>query len=66
MNNINVFLDMIAESLFGITRTAAFEQQICVDCKGPAKEFTDEKSAKEYTHSALCQSCQDKIFEGDE
>jgi hypothetical protein len=31
-------------------------------CGGPATEFTDEISRKEYTISGLCQRCQDSIF----
>lgn len=31
-------------------------------CGGPATDFTDELSAREYRISGLCQSCQDGIF----
>ena len=31
-------------------------------CGGPAAEFRDELSAKEYRISGLCQQCQDSVF----
>lgn len=32
-------------------------------CGGPALQFRDDLSRKEYKISAFCQSCQDKVFE---
>jgi hypothetical protein len=47
-------------------RTTAIEADVCVSkpigCGGPATEFRDEVSAKEYLISGLCQDCQDKVF----
>jgi len=34
----------------------------CASCLGPAKEFRDFLSQKEYTISLLCQHCQDLVF----
>ena len=34
----------------------------CVSCKGPATEFKNELSRREYRLSCLCQACQDKVF----
>lgn len=48
-------------------RIRAIEADRCIDapygCGGPATEFTDELSKKEYTISGLCQECQDAIFD---
>jgi hypothetical protein len=33
-----------------------------IGCGGPATEFRDHLSAKEYRISGLCQKCQDAIF----
>jgi len=56
------FLDSVSLDVYGITRTEAIESNICVDCHGPATEFVDQLSRKEYSISGLCQECQDKIF----
>lgn len=55
-------LDRISESLNGRKRTESIQADICVDCGGSAKEFRDGLSAKEYTISGLCQTCQDAVF----
>lgn len=60
--DIQNFLDTISLQHYGISRTAAKEQGICVSCKNEAKEFTDKKSWQEYRISALCQNCQDLVF----
>ena len=57
------------ESSYG--RTTAIIGDTCIPppigCGGPAIEFTNPVSYKEYTISGLCQKCQDKIFgQGDE
>jgi len=43
-------------------RTTAITSNRCASCKGDASTFRNEKSAKEYTISGLCQSCQDSVF----
>ncbi len=58
------FLDNVALNHFGVTRTAAISQDICVMCKKPATEFADALSQKEYTISGLCQVCQNDVFGG--
>jgi hypothetical protein len=35
---------------------------ICCQCGGPAEEFKDELSMKEYRTSKWCQVCQDKFW----
>jgi len=57
-------LEDMLEKLTG--RTTAITSNICVKppygCAGPATEFRDELSRREYTISGLCQKCQDSIF----
>lgn len=47
-------------------RTSAITADKCIKpplgCGGPATEFRDAISKKEYTISGLCQKCQDSIF----
>tara|TARA_B100001964_G_C14125849_1_gene550512 strand:- start:906 stop:1118 length:213 start_codon:yes stop_codon:yes gene_type:complete len=53
---------------FGFYRGIHIAADECVPqpigCGGPALEFKDEVSKKEYTISGLCQKCQDKVFGG--
>lgn len=53
-------MEALLEGLF--RRTSSIEANICSFCKGPANEFRDELSRKEFTISALCQNCQDSAF----
>lgn len=43
-------------------RQEIMAQKRCVMCGGPATEFKDALSKKEYGISGLCQKCQDDIF----
>jgi len=51
-------------------RSEAIYSDRCIDkpigCGGPAIEFRDVLSRKEYRISGLCQKCQDKFFGEDE
>ena len=57
-------------NMFGFVRGIHIAVDECVPapfgCSGPAVEFKDELSRKEYSISGLCQSCQNKVFGGDE
>ncbi len=44
------------------TRREAIDSDMCVSCKGPAAEFDNELSRKEFTISGFCQKCQDVVF----
>ena len=57
---IEEYLDKIAPNPKG--RRGSILADECVLCGGPAKEFREEFSRKEYTISGLCQACQDSIF----
>lgn len=56
------FLDGIAKDVHGRTRTGSIEADSCVTCGGPADEFKDLESRREYTISGMCQECQNQIF----
>ena len=49
-------------------RTTAIRANICIrppiGCGGPATEFDDPLSIKEYSISGLCQKCQNEVFGG--
>jgi len=59
-------LDGLSTKLFGMSRLDALHNNVCVICKGPASEFHDDLSRKEYSISAMCQACQDDTFKGAE
>jgi hypothetical protein len=59
---MEAMLDQIAADFFGGTRTEAFKKGICVICGGDATMFRDPVSAREYQISAMCQGCQDDVF----
>ena len=50
------------EKLFGKSRIATIKEDRCMCCNGPAEDFRDALSAKEYSISGLCQKCQDSIW----
>lgn len=50
------------EKIFGKNRVATIEGNHCMCCNGPAEDFRDALSAKEYSISGLCQKCQDSIW----
>ena len=54
----------LSRKLFGTNSTDAVKQDVCVDCKSKATEFTSELAKAEYSISGLCQKCQDVVFEG--
>lgn len=57
-------LDKISEDNYGRSYSRSLNENICVMCGEAATEFKDELSRKEYSISAMCQSCQDKVFGG--
>lgn len=58
------------DAMFGVNRPEAHAAAKCLTapmgCGGPATEFDDQLSRKEYGISGFCQACQDKIFGGDD
>lgn len=57
-------MEKFLEHAFG--RATAIAADVClpkpIGCGGPATEFSDELSRREYTISGLCQKCQDSVF----
>jgi hypothetical protein len=60
---MNELLDKLSFSIFGRHRSKCLREQTCVMCGGEAKVFEDGVSENEYMRSALCQQCQDDVFE---
>ena len=61
------FQDNLAKQLFGVERSEAIRQSICVDCKQPAHQRCYSPAGlKEYRISGLCEVCFDKLFSFDE
>ena len=58
------FADSLAENISGQTLTKSQSKVVCAFCLQPAVNFKDALSAKEYTISGLCQTCQDEVFGG--
>ena len=56
-------IDRLLQTLAGIPRRQAIHEGFCMMCRGPATEFKDELSIKEFTISGLCQKCQDSVFD---
>jgi len=55
-------IEEMLSNLTGVSRVGAVAEASCVMCKGEARIFRDDLSRKEYTISAMCQSCQDKVY----
>jgi hypothetical protein len=57
-------MEKALKGIFGIDRIQDIEANRCTWCHGPAKDFRDALSEKEYTISGFCQKCQDETFGG--
>ncbi len=64
----NPEMEKMLEKVTG--RTTAIKGGRCVGapfgCGGPATDFNDELSRREYAISGLCQGCQDGVFNGND
>ena len=58
----NPVIESLLTELTGVSRVGAVHEASCVTCGGEARIFRDDLSRKEYTISAMCQDCQDKVF----
>lgn len=58
--------EAMALNLYGRSRNIALAAGQCVKCGQYNLKFRDSISLKEYGISALCQTCQDEIFGGEE
>jgi hypothetical protein len=59
-------IENVLHSTFGFDRRSSIKGNTCVPkpigCGGPAVEFKDDCSRREYRISGLCQKCQDSFF----
>tara|TARA_R110001583_G_scaffold177191_1_gene332208 strand:- start:279 stop:494 length:216 start_codon:yes stop_codon:yes gene_type:complete len=62
----NPQIESLLSALTGVSRVGAVHEASCVMCGGEARSFRDALSRKEYTISAMCQDCQDKVFDFEE
>lgn len=60
--SLQSLVDDFGTTHFGISNTKAIRDGVCVSCKGSAVEFTDAISAKDYSITGMCQSCQDGMY----
>lgn len=56
------FTQFATEICYGEAGVIALNMGNCPICKGPAKNFRDALSLKEYNISGMCQKCQDEVF----
>jgi hypothetical protein len=63
---VEAALEGVSLAMIGRSHSVARATQTCVSCGGPATEFKDEVSRKEYSLSVLCQKCQDRIYGAEE
>jgi hypothetical protein len=61
-SDMEILLEGLGRELFGRSRLASGDNQVCISCGTDANHFRDELSQKEYRISRMCQGCQDKVF----
>lgn len=49
-------------ALMGVDVVESIRANRCVSCQGPAIEFRDENSRKDFPITGLCQACQDGVY----
>tara|TARA_R110000796_G_scaffold9573_7_gene32609 strand:+ start:432 stop:662 length:231 start_codon:yes stop_codon:yes gene_type:complete len=55
-------IEAMLSKITGVSRVGAVAEASCATCSGEATSFRDAVSRKEYTISAMCQTCQDDFF----
>lgn len=55
-------INELLSNLMGRDREATIKADLCMTCGGPAVEFRDQLSRREYSISGMCQKCQDEVF----
>ena len=63
VDNLQQFIDDVAVEVYGMTRTEALQEKMCVACLHKVKMFSNKISADEYNISALCETCQTETFD---
>lgn len=56
------FLDGFTRDAFGMSRSEAIKNGVCVVCQTVADNFRDDVSEREFKISGMCQNCQDDVF----
>lgn len=56
-------LDKLSGQLGMLTRTQALAINSCCFCGNEALDFRSDAAHKEYLDSALCQTCQDELYQ---
>ncbi|MCI0564996.1 MAG: hypothetical protein MN733_41555 [Nitrososphaera sp.] len=59
---MQAFLNAFTRSVYGRERSKCIKEAVCVTCGGPAKNFRDPLSHKEFEISGMCQKCQNEVF----
>lgn len=74
-DSLDVLCDAVSLASFGLTRTQALAQGVCINCRKAVKNekgewraslFRTEAGKREYPISGLCEVCFDKIFDGED
>ena len=55
-------VEAVINKIFGRSRIETIENKSCVSCDATNVSLADEESAKEYSISGMCQTCQDSTF----
>lgn len=72
--DLDAFIDNTALSTFGISRSQAITQGICISCRKAVKNergefrpslFSTDAGRREWAISGLCEKCFDGLFEED-
>ena len=58
----DVGIDNFLTFITGRDRKEVVSNSQCATCDDPDTDFRDSLSAKEYTISGMCQTCQDSVF----
>lgn len=56
-------MDRLGAKIFGTSYSECWAANSCITCGGEARTFRTPKAKAEYAISAMCQSCQDDVFE---
>lgn len=58
-------IDLFSDAKYEANHLSARSTNTCILCGKPAKSFRDSSARLEYNISALCQDCQDRLFNRD-
>ncbi len=61
--NVNNIKDVVSMKLFDRSFTLAQSAKSCVVCGKQAESFSCERAAIEFKMSAMCEPCQNEVFE---